>query len=123
LQAVQSDRSPIDAARDALDARDRAIAQKAEHGRPIIGRPAAQEKAHLALDASGYLGAHLPAQSGRRPPEEGQKSLIESTEASEPCRHRDFGHRQLCLVDQLLGEQNPPSLGDRDRRSAEVLVK
>jgi len=75
------------------------------------------------LDTSGYIGAHRPAQGGRRSPEEGQKSLIESTEASEPRRHRDFGHRQFCLVDQLLGEQNPPSLGDSDRRGAEVLVK
>ena len=49
------------------------------------------------------------------------KDLVESPDAAEARRQGNLGHRQPRVVDQLLGQEYPPGLGDRDRRSAKML--
>ena len=49
------------------------------------------------------------------------KCLVESPQATESSRHRDFRHRHLGFVDELLCEKHSPSLRDRNRRSPKML--
>jgi len=51
------------------------------------------------------------------------KGLVESPNASEACCQCSFCHRELRVLDQLLGEKYPPDLGDRDRGRAKMLPK
>src|SRR6185437_4723071 len=108
---------------DAFDAGDRAGAQEIEHGSPVIGRPVAQEQRHFAVHAGRYVAAGRSAQRRGRSLKQGRKSLVEPAQATEPGCHGDLGHRQGCLVDQLLGEQDPAGLGNRYGRGAEVLTE
>jgi hypothetical protein len=54
-------------------------------------------------------------QRRRRPSEQIAKRLVEAADAVETRCQRDLGHRQRGFVDQLLGEQNPPRLRNRNR--------
>ena len=51
------------------------------------------------------------------------KCLIESPHAAESGCQRNFRHRHLRLVDQLLGKEHAPRLRHRNRRSSKMLHK
>jgi hypothetical protein len=48
---------------------------------------------------------------------------VEPAETAESRRHGDVSHRHVRLMDQLLGKQDPTSLGNGDRRGTEVVAK
>ena len=49
------------------------------------------------------------------------KYLVESPDTAEACGQGNFGHRQIRLVDQLLGEEDATGLGHNDGRCAQML--
>ncbi len=121
--AVRADRNsaPVDIVSDSLNAGNGACAQKRQHGLPIIGRPIGETDRQRAGFALGAV-AEMP-QRRRRTPEHLQKSFVEPADAVEARRQRDLGHRQRCLVNQLLGQQHPPRLRHRDRRRPDMLAE
>src|SRR5215813_12227945 len=49
------------------------------------------------------------------------KYLVKSPNTTEACGQRNFGHRQIRLVDQLFGEEDATGLGHNDGRCAQML--
>ncbi len=94
-----------------------------QHRLPIVGRLIAQEKADLAARASGNVRRARSPQSAGRAREQGLERLVEPAHAAEAGREGDFDHRQVRLMDQLLGEQHAACLRDGDGRSAQMLAK
>jgi len=71
---------------------------------------------------SGRCGGGAP-QSTWRTVKEPLEDFVEAANAAESRRQRHFGHRQACLVNQLLRQQDTSCLCDRDRGRTEVLSK
>ncbi len=55
--------------------------------------------------------------------EECTKYLVKPANTAEAGGQGNFGHGQLCFVDQLFGEEDTPGLRHRHRRGAEVLIE
>jgi hypothetical protein len=51
------------------------------------------------------------------------ENLVEAAHAAEARGQRHLGHRQAGVVQQLLGEQHAPRLGDGDGRGAEMVLE
>jgi hypothetical protein len=62
-----------------------------------------------------------PAQGGGRSVVELLEGLVEAPHAAEAGGQGHLAHRQVGLVDQLLGQQHPPRLGHPDRCRAQML--
>ena len=56
-------------------------------------------------------------------PNRSRKVSLKRRTLPKPDGQRHFGHRQARLVQQLLGEQHAPRLGDGDRRGAEMVLE
>jgi hypothetical protein len=114
-------RAPVAVPRDGFDTGDGAGAEKRQHRIPVIGRAIGETNRQRTCFAFGLVAD--PPQRSRRTPEHLQKGFIEAADAVEARGQRDLGHRQRRLVDQLLGEQDPPRLRDRDRRRPDMLAE
>src|SRR5262249_39157989 len=68
------------------------------------------------------FAAHA-AELARRAVKERKKRLIEAADALESRCEGDLGHREPRFVDELLGEMDAARLGDRKRRSAQMLAE
>ena len=97
-------------------------ARRRQHARPVVGRPIGQSQRHAI--ARRIVGAALcGAERAGRTAEQVAESLVEAAHAAEARGQRHFGHRQARVVQQLLGEQHAPRLGDGDRRGAEMVLE
>ena len=83
----------------------------------------AQQQIDLAMRAGWNVGPASAPQLARRASEQRQERLVEPAQAAEARGEGDLGHRQVRLVDQLLGEEHTAGLRDRDRRGAEMLAE
>ena len=123
LRTVERDGAAVAILGDDLDPRDRAPAQEVQHRRPIVRRVIAQQQRDLAARPGRHVfGARAP-QCARRAAEQRLKRLVEAADAAEAGGEGDLGHRQLGLVDELLGQQHAAGLRDGDRRGAEMLLE
>ncbi|MNQ61223.1 hypothetical protein D3C85_755340 [compost metagenome] len=71
----------------------------------------------------GHLGLFRAPQGARRAPEQVQEYLVEAADAAKARCEGDLGHRQMRFVDELLGQQYAPGLGDRHGRCAQMLAE
>ncbi len=115
---IHLNRAQVAAAVNNFNAINRTRSQKPKHAIPVIRRTVAKPKGNPLLLIPRRA---LPAQSARWPMEQVQKRLIKSPQTPKPSRHRNFGHRHLRLMNQLLRKQHPPRLRNRDRRRTKVL--
>ena len=123
LHAIKLHGPRVKVARDALDTGNGSPAEKRQHGRPVVRRMIAQQKADLAMLPGRDVQAARAPQIAGRTTKQRQESFVESADAAEPCGECDLGHRQMRFVDELLGEQNAAGLGDGDRRRAKMLAE
>ena len=79
--------------------------------RRAAGRPGAASRRR----APTCPAAALAPQRAGRPAEQLAEGLVEAAHAAEARGQRHLGHRQVRVVDQLLGEQHAPRLRDGDR--------
>ena len=117
-------RARVDAVLDPLDAGDGARARgSASIAGPVVGRRDRRRRSVTPVAVGATLRDAGAAQRAGRAVEELLEGLVEAPHAAEAGGQRHLGHRQARLVDQLLGEQHAPGLGDRDRRGAEMLLE
>ena len=119
-ESIHPHSAQIAAVLDHLHAGNSACLQISKHGLPIVGWAVTQTQ----RDAAGALRkirGVLAAQFRGRPAEELQENFVESANAAETGRERDFRHRHRGLMDQLFGEQHAPRLRHRHRRCAKML--
>ena len=107
------DRAHIPAARHRLDARDGSRAKERQDGVPVVGRPVAELDRNRARFENRLIGQSLSPECCGRPPVQLLEYLVESPDAAEAGRRGDLCHRQSRVLDQLLGQKDPPGLGDR----------
>src|SRR5215469_4879058 len=100
-----------------LNPRYRARLEKCQHAIPVIGRTIT--KAELNVFLFQLLGI-CSAQSARRTMKQIEKGFVESPQAAESRRHRNFRHGHLSLMYELFGEKHSSCLRDRNRRCSEV---
>ena len=114
LHAIQLHGPRVNASRDALDTGNGALAQKRQHGCPVVRRMIAQQEADLAMPpCRDFVAACAPQITGRTTKQR-QECFVESADAAEPCGKGDLSHRQVRFMDELFGEQNAAGLGDGD---------
>ena len=121
MLVADRDRAHIPAARDRLDARDGSRAKERQDGVPVVGRSEAELDRNRARCANRLIGQSPSPERCGRPPVQLLEDLVESPDAAEAGRRGDLCHRQSRVLDQLLGQKDPPGLGDRDRRGTKML--
>ena len=105
----------VSLAAHALHARNGPCCQKTQHGFPVERRPVRQGQPQgIGLNR---LAAEPPQGTGRQPIM-AAKEGIEPAHALEPGRKCDLHHRQLCLGNQPLGQEQAIRLSKFDRRHA-----
>ena len=119
--AADRDRSGILLTGDDLDAGNGARAQERQHRIPVIGRPIAQLDRHRAGCAERLRDHRGAPERAGRPLKQMLEGFVEPPDAAKTGGRGDFRHRQTRVLDQLLRQQDPPRLGDRDRRGAQML--
>jgi len=122
VRSVDGNRPRVDIAIDDLDARDRAGPEIRQHRRPVVRRFVAQLQRNLAPRRRRHATADAAQRSGRTA-EEALERFVEASNAAKARGERHLAHRQRRLVDELLGEQDPSGLRDRDGRRTEVCAE
>ena len=121
MTRVGPDQSAIAVLIHALHARRGAHREEIAQVIPIVGRPIGEGERHLVTGSAQRRPAALAAQLPRRPAIGVAEGIVEPAEAPEPGGERNLRHRQIALIDQPLREMQPARLGDRQRRSADML--
>src|SRR5579862_1220102 len=116
--AIYLDCAQVAVAVHELDARNCAGPQEVENRVPVIRRTITKSERDIFLFR---LCGVLSAQSTRRTLEEILEGFIESPQAAESSRHRDFGHWHPGLMDELFGKKHSPCLCYGDGRGSQVL--
>ena len=119
-KSIDSDGAQVGSVLDDFHAGDRARLQETEHGIPVIGRTIAQPQRHAGF-RTGWRRWKFFAAMRWEADERGRENFVKSADTAESGRQRNFGHRHLRFVDQLLREENAPGLRHRDRRGAQML--
>src|SRR5215469_16398642 len=101
-----------------LNAGNGARLEKCEHAIPVVGRTITKPKLNVFLS---HLLEISSAQSARRTMKQFEKRFVESPQAAEASRHRNFCHGHLGLMYELLGKKHSSCLRDRNWRRPEVL--
>src|SRR5262249_20717044 len=107
--SIDLHRSKVAVTIDHLNAPYCARLEKCKHAIPVIGRTIAKPKLNVLL--CQLLGI-CSAQSARRTMKQIEKRFVESPQAAESSRHRNFSHGHLSLMYQLLGEKHSSRLRD-----------
>nr|WP_276602998.1 hypothetical protein [Nannocystis pusilla] len=118
--AAERDDAGVAVVVDVLDAGDLAPAQEPEQRGPVERRPVVETQ--LDRVTGRDLGALAP-QRRRRPAEALLHERVEAAHAGEPGRICDLRERQRGVLQQLLGEREPPRLRQLDRRRPELRLE
>src|SRR5215472_8027784 len=86
-----------------LNARYGSRLEKCKHAIPVIGWTITKSKLNVLVF---QLLRIFPAQSARRTMKQVEKRFVESPQATESSRHRNFSHGHLSLMYELLGEKH-----------------
>jgi hypothetical protein len=83
----------------------------------------AQQQNDLTLRSGRAVWAAHAPQLARRAAEQSEEGFVEAAHAAKSRGEGDFGHRQSRLMNELLGEEDAPGLGNRHRGSSEMLAE
>jgi hypothetical protein len=108
-EAIDVDRTSIAFVLHNFDTRNRTRTQIADHGIPVVWRPIAQPKRYICITYRRTSGS-FAAQRARGSAKEFVKNFIKPAKAAKSSREGNFSHSHFCFVNELLREENPPSL-------------